>query len=440
MLVLKICLIIFTLLTILVVFLLNKQISSFFATYWKSCIFSCVILVYVIVFMLVPGIDGWIKYQQDKHGNNWDRSYAISSAFLLQLPCLMSLILPIFLIVDKSRTFAKSVSPFILVYSFMSLLIRFVGYQSINLENTNWYMYIFVGEKNDRFFFMSNYLCLLISLMVLISSRTFTKYSFLGSLFFYISVFTYYLIVVNLKSVVACASGLVKGDWEEIDNSLAMFLPLTGLFKLNDFIWMFNIWLLIYSIVTFILMFLKNFLTINPVKFTFVYKPWYEKYTFLRGFLAPFDAAINNLLDQMLPYGYFFPEPLKKLKLKNFRAYYNGFSVAADMQAYEEHMDQLEHLLTNETNHEVKTIKGGSLKVRKNSNRHKKESDQERRLKELEAAIEQQYNEVDYDEAIRKNKKLEKELRKKAKENNVDITELENDIELKNEESEITNG
>ena len=267
----------------------------------------------------------------------------------------------------------------------------------------------------------------------------------MGSIFFYIAVFTYYLIVVNLKNVVACASGLVKGDWEEIfGHNLAMFLPLTGLFKIDDFIWMFNIWLCIYTLIAFIIMFLKNFLTINPIKFTFVYKPWYQKSTFLRGFLAPFDAAVNNLLDRMLPYGYFFPEPLKKLKLKNFRAYYNGFSVTADMQAYEEHMNQLEHLMQNETNHQIQSARGGSLKVKKSSNRYNKETEQERRLKELEAAIEQQYNEVDYDEAIKKNKKLEKELRKKAKENHVSIEEIEEAIDntatVDSSESEVRNG
>lgn len=73
------------------------------------------------------------------------------------------------------------------------------------------------------------------------------------------------------------------------------------------------------------------------------------------------DAALNNLFNTILPYGYFFPKQLKKLKLMNFRTHYNGFLADGNIIEYEKYMNNLEYSLSNEVNRGLDTGRGGRI-------------------------------------------------------------------------------
>ncbi len=426
--ILKVVLMVLILVFIGLIFIFNEKISRFFSSYIWTLTIAIPVLLYAVICMWAPAIYDYVNDITQHPNDEWEQSYRVASAFLLQLPNLMCIVFPLCLICDKTKCFAKSLAPFIIVYSFFALLIRFVGFNSIivNPNTTTWYEYVFVGEPNDRFFFMGNFLMLILPLMIFVSGKTYTKYSVFGGLCLYGIIVSYILIIVNVKQVECCASGLTPGDWREINSHIAQFRPLGNLLPIENYVWEMNVWLLLYMMINLILIFLKNYLTINPCKMTFVYQPWYQNNTFLRSFLAPMDAAINNLINTVMPYGYFFPKQLKRLKLKNFRAYYNGFLADGDIMQYENYMASLEYSLSNDVNKDLDTGRGG-LVVRSNKkhDKDKIKDAQEEKLRELEAAIEQQYNEVDYDEAIKKNKKMEKKLRKEAKKNHMEVVDME---------------
>lgn len=415
--------------SLILVFVGNKPISIFFSSYWRTLVIAVPILIYSIIVMWAPGINDFIHTEPN---TEWSRSNLYSGAFLLQLPCLMCILLPILLIIDKTKNVSKVLAPFLIVYTLINFCTRFFGFSSLLLnDNTPWYEYVFLGEPDDKMFFLSNFFTLLLSCFVLISSKTFTKYSFFGGLFLYGLILLYYLLMKYLLNINSSISGLGFNDWIQNNNNgvinFAMFLPLSNVFgSINDlgFVSTFNIWLFILIFFSWIIIFLKNFLTINPIKISKVQEPWYKKSTFLNGFLSPFDAALNNLLNIVIPYGYFYPETLKKLKLKNFKRYYNNFISLSTIDKYEKYMDSLEYQLNNR-NEKVSTL----LSVQKNRvdkyNEMKSTPSISSRLDELEKEIENELKNFDYKKDMRKNKKMQKQLEREARKNNILIMKQE---------------
>lgn len=378
--------------------------------------------------MWVPSINQFI------HSNTsdlWLRSNNYSGLLLLQLPNLMCILIPLMLIFDKTKNVAKTVAPFMIVYCIMNYFIRFIGFDSIIIDQnqTTWYEYIFFGESSDRMFFLSNFFVLFLSSFVYISSKTYTKYSFFGGLMILLLILTYYLLVKSLVGIHACISGLAAGDWIQIDSYLAMYKPISEIFgpiKNIGYVWVFNIWFIIYLFITFILIMLKNFLTVNPIKISSVNEPWYRNSTFLKGFLSPFDAALNNLINTIIPYGYFYPYKLQKIKLKNFKHYYNNFIALSSIEAYERYMDSLEYQLNNKKNGGNSLILRQKIRV---DNAGKIKKIQDSRLEELEREIEEELKQFDYKKTMRKNKKMERILEKEAKRNNIVIEKNDEKVE-----------
>ena len=406
-------------------FAFNKQVSVFFSKYWRTAIISLFILIYSIIVMWMPGINDLInkEYPDDL----WMRSNRYSGAFLLQLPSLMCILMPILLLLDKTKTVAKVIAPFMIVYCFMNLIIRFFGFSEIIIDpnSTTWYEYIFLGEDSERMFFLSNFFILFLSCFVYISSKTFSKYSFFGGLLVIGIILMYYLIIKSVYGITACISGLAYGDWEQIDSHQAMYKPIANIFgSLNSigFAWTFNIWFGIYLLFTFILVVLKNFLTVNPIKITLVHEAWYQKSTFLRSFLAPFDAALNNLINSIIPYGYFYPEKLIKLKLKNFKYYYNNFIALSSIQTYEKCIEDLEYSFSNH-------IKNKNTLLSKQKHKIDKAEDIKRiqamKLEELEREIDEELKQIDHKKTMKRNKAMQKKLNKEAKKNNIKIEEVQ---------------
>ncbi len=81
------------------------------------------------------------------------------------------MMLPLSLIVDKTRNTSKVISLFgILGGSF-----TIIGMYDVQLNNISLIKYIFVGESPDHLYFMNHYLMIVVSLVVLLNSKKFTK-------------------------------------------------------------------------------------------------------------------------------------------------------------------------------------------------------------------------------------------------------------------------
>ncbi len=419
-----------TIICLFLTFVFNKQVSIFFSKYWRTSLVAIFILVYSVIVMWMPNINEFIN-QKNSINQPWLRSNAYSGAFLLQLPTLMCIVMPISLLIDKSKTITKSMAPFMIVYCFMNLFIRFIGFNSIIIDqnSTTWYEYVFLGEESERMFFLSNFFILFLSSFVYISSKTFSKYSFFGGILIIGLVLLYYLTIKSVFGINACISGLAYGDWEQIGSYQAMFKPIANIFgNVQDigFAWMFNIWFAIYLVMTFVLVLLKNFLTINPIKISLVNEPWYRKSTFLKSFLSPFDAALNNLISSIIPYGYFYPKKILKLKLKNFRYYYNNFIALSTIDKYEKCIEDLEYNFSNQ-------IRNKNTLLRKQKHKIDKAEDikklQAMKLEELEREIDEELKQINHKKILKRNKELQRKLSKEAKKNHIVI---ENNDEVTN--------
>lgn len=117
-------------------------------------------------------IDHTTSWTEWKNEDYYDFSYSFSRAFLLDLCPMIGLVLPIFLIVDKSKNMAKILCPFSIIGSFITIF--FVV--SVNKDiNANFWKYIFIGTYLNVLIFFSHYINLLFAVFVLLNSKQFTK-------------------------------------------------------------------------------------------------------------------------------------------------------------------------------------------------------------------------------------------------------------------------
>lgn len=414
-------------------FMSYKIMNKIFKSHFRIICLTLPILIYAIGAMWIPNIIDYSNLINNNLSSNvttdWSRSNFISGAFLLSVQNLLVILLPLVLIFDKTKNIAKTMVPFALVYCIFSVTIRYLGFE-IKDNEIPWYQYIFIGENTDRFFFLSNFFVIFMSIVVYNTSKTFTKWSVLGSISIFLSIIFYYLIIINIKNVTNTASGLTPGDWfaSNIGSSFLSFLgPLYSIIPLS-FFEVFNIWLFIILFLSAFLIFAKNVLTLSPTKISYFLEPWFYRNRILLPLLGPINALLNNLFNTLFPYGYFFPKPLKELKLKNFKFYYNHLSVTTDEFNLNDAINSLEIKLENSINKkESKTENKKNKKRGVSQSELRKKEKQE--LKELNKLIDNESKKMDFKKSKKmddkKNKLIQKEVNN-LKDGNISLGDIGN--------------
>lgn len=242
-------------------------------------------------------LDNAIKKNDPTLGLNnemWRRSYFISRVFLLDLCPFLTVSLSIFLIIDKTRIFAKSISIFCLIGGTLAILFG-VGFDK---RNGSIFQYIFLGDGENKMYFMIHYLIIIISLSLLLNTKTFTKYSFFGGLLVIAIFLIYASIVAKTLNITNNVSGAVKGDYYPLDEDPKRFKPLYGfipaVLKIKD-----NFPLCITIFYSFVITiyslgcFLKNILTFDQRNIMENNLPWYHNINVLNKHLYYFDTIIN---------------------------------------------------------------------------------------------------------------------------------------------------
>lgn len=123
---------------------------------------------------------------------------------------MMSILLPLSLIFDKTRNVAKVFSLFGLLGGLVTIFSNLIFVKEINV---NIFQFIFIGESPNYLFFFSRYFIALLSLIVLSNSKKFTKWSVLGTILFLFLFISYILIVSNSLLIKCNTTGLTEGDW-----------------------------------------------------------------------------------------------------------------------------------------------------------------------------------------------------------------------------------
>ena len=206
-------LLVISLISFLSVFAFHKFTKRLYSKYWFYLVVSIFYLTYFIIFRYSINIKEFINFNIDDYSFNvkeYARSFTFSKVFLLDLCPMMSILLPLSLIFDKTRNVAKVFSLFGLLGGLVTIFSNLIFVKEINV---NIFQFIFIGESPNYLFFFSHYFIALLSLIVLSNSKKFTKWSVLGTILFLFLFISYILIVSNSLSIKCNTTGLTEGDW-----------------------------------------------------------------------------------------------------------------------------------------------------------------------------------------------------------------------------------
>ncbi len=285
-------LLIITILSIILILSIHPFVGRYFRSYWFYFIIAVAYLIYFIV----------VRYQRDvkilieisdleslKQTNPYQYSFKLSKVFLLDLCPFVSIALPISLIVDKTRNSAKVISLFGILGGGITIFGHMSTIKQINISLTE---FIFIGEAPNYLMFSSHYIVLIISLIVILNSKKYTKWSFAGMIFFISCFICYVWVVSEILNIQCNTTGLREGDWINPYTFFIWYSEYGFLQELLPLVYPYQVlfWYSIAMLIVITFMIIKNFLTIDPRLSE--YKLWWKR-------LSKIDNKINTILSKM---------------------------------------------------------------------------------------------------------------------------------------------
>ncbi len=266
--ILGIILLVFTALSIIFICLINKYIKVVTTSYYFYLIVSIGLVIYFVVGRWSGNIYDY--NHMDPHDTTYMHSVHVSKAFLLDMCPFMAFFIPVSLIFDKSRNIAKVLAPLGLVGGLVTI---FGGMASATLDpGVTWYNFIFLGQGINKLYFIMHYWMIIMSVIVILNSRTYTRWSWMGIHIVTIAFFAYVYIIVISFGVTNNATGIVEGDWY---GDYAQYADLANILNI-PFPWIPVVcYLIVYTCVMF-LMYIKTHFTNDEELLSINYEPWYK--------------------------------------------------------------------------------------------------------------------------------------------------------------------
>ncbi len=302
-------LVLLPIITSILIFIIHPYIYKITKKYWFTCIISIVFLVYFIIFRYVPDLMIAIKEGSIPHigGEGYRYSFYASKTLLLDLCPLMMFLIPVALIVDPTKNFAKILAPLGLMGAVVTLFGGVPFDDAVtNLAWSDFWKYIFLGVDHDgslnRLYFMMHYMLLIISLIALLNSSQYTKWSMFGAHVFFVAFLIYALTLSSTFNITNNVTGLVQNDW--YGGGYGTYNEYGTLYKMlpMSFPGIVIFWYFIGAIAFYTICIIKNYFTNDCFKLTSLNKKFYEKWThqnkftiFLKHIDEQYDLMINKI-------------------------------------------------------------------------------------------------------------------------------------------------
>lgn len=280
------CLVIFTLALVALLGIIHKlYVLDKNKIYYKlvnSYIFWLSIglfgLVYFIGVRWVFDLDKLINFNANLYLNPIQQlSFLKSRVLLLDFCPFVYVATCLFLIFDKKRNHYKLVAQFGLIGGLLNLFFVFL---SVNLEGMNLFEYIFVGSDKERLWFFSHFYLVLVSFMMLLNIKTYSKWDFIGSMIFIYSFLFIALGISQIWNITNNVSGLVNNDYfsDKFNSYKPPFAMIPIMLKNNNFVFSVVFLHSVIFISSVLIVTIKNQLTSNKeLKFNyFQTKRWYQ--------------------------------------------------------------------------------------------------------------------------------------------------------------------
>lgn len=273
--------------SILLVLLFHKWTKKLFRSYWFYLIFSILYLIYFILIRYANDLSFVIKndFEYFKKYDPYTYSFKLSKVFLLDLCPFVSIFLPISLLIDKTRNTSKVISIFGIIGGLLTIYGNLISIDSINVPI---WKFILLGENPNYIMFSSHYFIMILSFIVLLNSKKFTKWSILGTILFILFFICYVLLISQLLDIQCNTTGLRIGDWINPYKKYFWYSQYAFLNKILNLLYPYStiFWYSIASMFVFNIILFKNIMTKDEKLFT---KLWWPK-------LNRIDSKINKLL------------------------------------------------------------------------------------------------------------------------------------------------
>ncbi len=301
-------LVLIPIITTIIIFCVHPFVYRITKKYYFLASLSIIFLVYFIIFRYVPdfitAIDkGYLPTPQ--HPNSYTYSFYSSKILLLDLCPLMMFLIPLALIIDPTKNFAKVLAPLGLIGAVVTLFGGVPFDDAVkNLAWDDFWKYLFIGVTNEhdtlnRLYFMMHYMLLIISLVTLLNTSQYTKWSMLGAHLFFLVFLIYALILSRTLNIINNVTGLVQNDWYggtyNEYGALYKMLPM-------DFPGIVIFWYFIGAIGYYAICIIKNYCTSDCFKLSNLMPPFYSKCKHCQGlvkWMQKVDVKYDVLIDKL---------------------------------------------------------------------------------------------------------------------------------------------
>lgn len=272
-----------TLLSITLSLTLHNFIYKVTKTYTFVALFATFSFLYFVLVRWIPDIGKFFSSDINFLEQHDSYTYSIrwSKMLLLDMCPLVAFLLPLVCIFDRSKNIAKVIAPVAIFGGFITI--------AFTITTTNvtvpWYEFVFLGQDNNAIMFMMHFLTMMLGINIMLNSKKYTKWSFIGTLIFFALFLTYVLLCVNLLNIKNNATGLVSYDWIGIDGQYSLLYSMVPMpFPIIVIFW-YSVWM----ITNFIVMLVKNKITKNKKN-----EKWFKNVTHIEKNMYKIDKYIDN--------------------------------------------------------------------------------------------------------------------------------------------------
>lgn len=276
----------------------NQKVKKIVNSYWTYFVISILILIYFIVFRWVKDIQTFFNSDMAslKTTDIYQYSYIYSKVFLLDLCPMTTFLIPVSLIIDKTKSIAKTLAPFSIIGS----LITIFGSISTITTNISLPAYIFLGEDPNELFFMLHYINLILSIFIMLNCKQYTRWSVFGTFCILGGYLGYISIFINELGVRFNTTGLSQDDWfTNLTTIIPQYNVTYNLLPIG-FPYVVVFWYSVAVLIFFLFILIKNITTKDNDKIITKKNRWYVNMDFLNMILSPVDRFIDTLKDKMM--------------------------------------------------------------------------------------------------------------------------------------------
>lgn len=282
------CLVIFTLSLVVLLGLIHKfyvfdKNSKYFKlvnSYWFWFSIGLFGLIYFIGFRWSFDLEKLININNNinVYGNvNQQISFLKSRVLLLDFCPFVYVATCLFLMFDKKRNYYKLIAQYGLIGGLLNLFFVFL---SVDLEGMNFFEYFFIGSNKERLWFFSHFYLIIVSFLMLINIKTYSKWDFIASMIFIYGFLFTALIISKIWNITNNVSGLVNNDYfsDKFNTYKPPFAMIPIMLNNNNYVISVIFLHCMIFISSMIIVVIKNRLTFNKELKTnyFISKRWYD--------------------------------------------------------------------------------------------------------------------------------------------------------------------